>query len=495
MTPSGARKVLSFRLEITTIVLVVMTATACYNEARLNDYAPAPSTLTMGFGLAAGQTPQAGIRQAASNIALEGLLSIGRDGRPQPWLADTWSTSPDGRTTSLRLKEGLMFHDGTPVTASAVRDILLKRLPQELGPSYHNILKIEAASDFAVEFHLKQRSGFIIESLGFPIQAPGPQPIGTGPFFLAESTADGVEMQANAKYHQGRPLLDRIVIRPYESFRSAWADMLRGRVDMLYEVGLDALGFLDSSSQARVFSFQRPYTYAVIFNVRRPSLRTAAMRRALNAAVDRAALVEEVLEGHGAPAESPVWPQHWARSTDAPTFRYEPALLATAENRIRLRCFFGDAALERMALAVQRQLQAVGVDLVLEYVSGETFFNRLQAGDFDTVLTDVISGPTLVRPDLFWRSGNTFNWGGFSSRAVDQALDTVRGAPDDETYKAGVAAFQRAIVDDPPAIFLAWSERARAVSTRFEVPVEPGRDILSTLRLWRPVAPATISNN
>ena len=50
------------------------------------------------------------------------------------------------------------------------------------------------------------------------------------------------------------------------------------------------------------------------------------------------------------------------------------------------------------------------------------------------------------------------------------------------TYRAGVAAFQRAIVDDPPAIFLAWSERARAVSTRFDVPVEPGRDILSTLR-------------
>jgi hypothetical protein len=49
-----------------------------------------------------------------------------------------------------------------------------------------------------------------------------------------------------------------------------------------------------------------------------------------------------------------------------------------------------------------------------------------------------------------------------------------------------VAALQRAIVDDPPAIFLAWSQRARAVSTRFHVPVEPGRDILSTLRLWRP---------
>jgi hypothetical protein len=43
--------------------------------------------------------------------------------------------------------------------------------------------------------------------------------------------------------------------------------------------------------------------------------------------------------------------------------------------------------------------------------------------------------------------------------------------------------------EDPPAIFLAWSQRARAVSSRFVVPpIEAGRDILSTLRLWKPVA-------
>ncbi len=51
----------------------------------------------------------------------------------------------------------------------------------------------------------------------------------------------------------------------------------------------------------------------------------------------------------------------------------------------------------------------------------------------------------------------------------------------------GISAFQQAVIDDPPAIFLAWMERARAVSKRFVVPTaEPGRDILSNLRLWRP---------
>ena len=76
------------------------------------------------------------------------------------------------------------------------------------------------------------------------------------------------------------------------------------------------------------------------------------------------------------------------------------------------------------------------------------------------------------------------------ARPVDAALDTIRGARSDDEYRQGVADFQRSIVADPPAIFLAWDERARAVSNRFDVPVEQGVDILGALRLWRPVAGA-----
>jgi hypothetical protein len=72
--------------------------------------------------------------------------------------------------------------------------------------------------------------------------------------------------------------------------------------------------------------------------------------------------------------------------------------------------------------------------------------------------------------------------------SIDAALDRIRHAPSDEEYRNGVTDFQRAILDDPPEIFLVWGERARAVSRRFEVVLpEGGRDVLNTLRLWRPV--------
>jgi ABC-type transport system substrate-binding protein len=112
--------------------------------------------------------------------------------------------------------------------------------------------------------------------------------------------------------------------------------------------------------------------------------------------------------------------------------------------------------------------------------------HRIETGDFDAFLTDIAQGPPLVRPFLFWYSGAPFNYGKFSSTQVDAALNAIRHAADDAAYKSGVAAFQRAIVDDPPAVFLAWRERARAVSTRFLVPAEAGTDILTELHLWRP---------
>ena len=110
----------------------------------------------------------------------------------------------------------------------------------------------------------------------------------------------------------------------------------------------------------------------------------------------------------------------------------------------------------------------------------------LDQSEFEAVLLDSISGPSLLRPTGGGTRRGSQNSGHFRAPQVDAALDRIRHARHDDEYRAGVAAFQQAIVDDPPAIFLAWSERARAVSRRFDVPAEPGRDILATLRLWRP---------
>jgi peptide/nickel transport system substrate-binding protein len=453
----------------------------------------------MAFGLTTAATdPQSGAGGAVAIIVGETLVGFGRDGRPQARLAENWTVSADGRTVRIGLRQGSLFHDGTPVTAAAVRDLLKRPLAQNLGPAYDDIEDIRAPSDTDVEFVLKRRSRFVFEALGdVAIQRADPSggaSIGTGPFKVTRLTAEGAEMVANERYYGGKPAIDRILIKPYGSVRAAWADMLRGQVDMLYEVGTDAIDVLQPSTAVKLITHQRNYVYGVILNVQRSSLRDREFRQALNAAIDRQALVSDILKGHGTPAVSAVWTGHLAYDPTAPKFEYQPKTVDGRNHQFT--CLVSDASQERLALAVQKQLHAVGVDMKLDMVPLETVAERLVAGDFDAALADLQVGPSLVQQYRFWHPGTRRNWGHFDSAPVNKAFDEIRDSATDEEYRHGVAAFQRAIFDDPPAIFLAWSERARAISTRFDVPVEPGRDILGTLRLWRPLnMPQVASRN
>jgi hypothetical protein len=146
-----------------------------------------------------------------------------------------------------------------------------------------------------------------------------------------------------------------------------------------------------------------------------------------------------------------------------------------------------DAIFERIGLELQRQFSAVGIEMDLRAASPDQMFEAERTGQYDAVLTEIVSGPTLLRLYSVWDSKSASNPGGFGNATVDAALGHVRLADTESAYQQAVVGLQRAFADDPPAIFLAWIERARAVSRRFAVPApEGGRDILSTLRLWKP---------
>lgn len=451
------------------------------------------STLVVGLGAATATTgtDDDGLRQVANLLSTDQLLNFARDGTPTPFLATDWSYSPDGLNLRLKLREAV-FHDGSPVTAALVRDLLAARLPRLMGPGYDDVQEIRAESERELLIVLKHPSRLVIEALDVQIVKPGSGSTATGPFRLDDRAAS-TDLVAYADYSLGKPGIDRIVLKPYPSVRAAWAELLRGNVDMLYEVGVDALPSLEPSTRARVFSYPRHYQYVMVLNMRRPQLRDAALRRGLNAAIDRDAMIAEALNSRGRPSKGPIWPGHWAEPRALETIAYAPRKLADVARPIRLSCLLVDPSHERLGVALQRQLRSVGAHLDLRFADDTAAgLRRLSEGDFDVALIEVISAPTILRPYLVWHSKGPYNFGGYASKEVDAALDSIRHAVDDDAYKAGVAAFQTAIMNDPPAIFLAWGERARAVSTAFDVQVEPGRDPLATIREWRPVGPASV---
>ncbi|HEX7797116.1 MAG TPA: ABC transporter substrate-binding protein [Vicinamibacterales bacterium] len=450
------------------------------------------ATLRIGQGFDAGGR----LQQVVQILTQEGLLSVTNDGRPGPRLAKSWTLSEDGLNWRLDLQSNAVFHDGTPVTAQLVRELLMQELPDTLGPAFQNVDSIDAISPTQISIVLKHRSMFLPEALAsnVPIRLQNSN-IGTGPFSLVKLEGNSAEFRANEHYYQGRPLLDRIVIQPYNSVRAAWADMLRGSVDMVYEIGVDAFDSVNPATETRLFTYKRPYSYVIVLNMRSPVLKDPGLRRALNSAIDREKFVEDTLAGHGRAADGPVWPDHWTNDEHRARFHYEPHAVSSSGHQPSFTCLYSDPSYEKMAIFVQQQLQAIGVDMRLEYTTVADGLARARAGNFDAWLADMNLAPNFFRQSLFWHSRSVYNWGHYESAKADAALDAMDQARSDAEYKEGAEAFQQAIIDDPPAIFLAWSDRLRAVSTRFDVHEEPGRDILNTLRLWRPLSATPRSTN
>jgi len=467
-------------------------------------------TLTIGLPVQTGVDPLHGASQAARLLSFEGLTFLTRDGRAQPKLAESLSESTDGLIWTVRLRKNAFFHDGTRVDSAAVKESLersLKGADRDRSPGLSDITAIEAPDAETLLITLRNRSRFLLDDLTVAVSKSGAQGgvVGTGPFVMGQAANNELVMTALPNYYRGKPTIDRIVWKSYPAVRTAWAAMMRGEIDFLYEVPPEAVEFIQAEDSVKVFSFLRNYVYLVVLNAKRKPFDQWQVRRALNYAVNRETLIARALSKQGQAASGPVWPLHWAFDSTVPGYSYDPpkstALMdvagipgikdhraeTRAPSRIRFTCLVPEnfAVWERMALIVQRDLADIGVDMQLVSVPFETFNQRISLGDYDAVIMELIVGNTASRPFTFWSSRSTQNFWGFKNNELDRALDDLRSAPDDTQYRSAFRQVQMQSLEDPPAIFMALGQVTRAVSNRFQVVAPPNTDILPSIPDWQ----------
>ena len=446
-----------------------------------------------------------GIRQLVSSLTGERLFGLNNEGRAEPRLVERWERSADGLVWTFALRSGLQFHDGSPVDATQVREILKDALTEPRAPGFLDVESIEATDARTLVVTLNRPSAFLLDDLGgysLNVVRDGRQ-IGTGPFVLDTSDDTRIVLRAFEHYYAGRPGLDRIELTAYPSVRSAWSAMMRDEIDVLLEVGRDAIEFVEAESRVSVYSFPRSFVLLLGFNQVHPALGNPAVRRALNLAIDRNRLVRETLRGHGLVADGFIWPYYWAFDRTVSVYGFDPdharrlldeagfpvKTTASGPARFRLSCLLPDdvALFEGFGLFVQKNLYDVGVALDLEPVPSRILMERFSSGNFDTFLFEMANARSLSWPYRFLHSAAEgspvlLNWG---YRGADEALDRIRHSADDDQIRAGVSALQRALYDDPPAVFISWDERSRAVSRRFDVPARPGYDVFTSALLWQ----------
>ncbi|MVS97854.1 ABC transporter substrate-binding protein [Devosia marina] len=422
----------------------------------------------------------------------------------EPALATDWTISDDGLSYTFNLREGVTFHDGTPFNAEAVKFNFDRMLDEDhpyydTGPfplsfNFSAVESVNVIDEHTVEFVLTEPFAPFLSNLAYPtglIVSPqgvmdnvddyGRNPSGTGPYrFVEWQSNTRVVVEANADYWDGAPALEAVVFRPITDANTRVAEMLSGGIDVMVEVPPDNVSQFEEDSAFEVYEQAGPHVWYVMLNARYGPFADKLVRQAANYAVNKEALVNEVLQGTATVSDSPIAPAfNWAYNENLEPYPYDPdmagQLLSQAGVDSPEVTFYvtegGSGMLDpvTMGTAIQADLEAVGFDVTIETYEWNTFLGIVNPGlgeDVDMAEMAWMTNDPDVLPFLTLRTGAWPEEGGFNSsyysnEEVDELLEAARVETDIEARGDLYKQMQEIVYEDAPWIFVAnWQQNA-----------------------------------
>lgn len=291
-------------------------------------YAGAPDDLNPGLGVLAED-------YIMYNLMYDSPLNIDLDGNFQPELATAWSASEDGLTWTLTIRDDVVFHDGTPLTAEdVVYSLTLYRdtadfpfLPTYMEPfttiEAPNATTVTLTSEAPVAaFEYRLPGMFVLprhiwEAVD-PVTFTNDEMIGSGPFKLAEhAEGEFVRLEGNADYWAGAPNVDEVIFQTVDNADARVQALINGELDAITEFPATAIPTLQDTANVEVVDgLEFGGRFAdIFFNIvdpancpadvgvcsGHPALRDVQVRKALAHAVDKQQLIDTLLLGLGQP--------------------------------------------------------------------------------------------------------------------------------------------------------------------------------------------------
>ena len=426
----------------------------------------------------------------------------------EPALATDWEISDDGTVYTFNLRRGVKFHDGTPFNAEAVKFNFDRMLDEDhpyndTGPFplsffFSSIQRTEVVDEYTVRMHLDAPYAPLLSNLAYPtglIVSPaavrehgenyGRNPSGTGPYIFRRWEANRqVAVERNPDYWDGAPDLKGVVFRPITDANARVNEMRSGGIDLMVEVPPNEIGRFRGNDDYEVYEQAGPHVWFLILNLREAPFDDKRVRQAANYAIDKQALVEDVLQGTAEVAAGPT-PRafSWAYNEDLEPYPHDPdkarELLAEAGYGDGVDVTFyvtegGSGMLDPvpMGTAIQADLAEVGIDAEIETYEWNTFLGRVNPGlegkadmaEMAWMTNDPDTLPFLaLRSEAFPDNGG-FNSGYYANPEVDQLLEQARRSTDQDERARLYREMQEIVHEDAPWVFVA-SWRQNAVST------------------------------
>ena len=314
----------------------------------------------------------------------DSLVEFSPDGQIQPELATSWKRL-EPTVMQFKLRKGVLFHNGEPFNAKAAKFTLDRYLdPKTAFPGigfFNTVKEIEIVDNHTINIHTYHPDGILLNRLAGIIFIVPPKyysqhdqavldanPVGTGPFkFKAWKKGHSIELVANPDYWDPNfPKSEGLVFKfiPVDDQVNA---LLSGKIDILTD--LPGTRTIDVQENPNTYVVKKPalYTVAASFNLNSPLLRDIQIRKALNYAIDKEALIRYDLLGNGRPINSFAFPNYPTVGKTFPLddYQYDPEkakrlLREAGYKKIRLRVLQVKA--ERATKIITAHWKRIGIE-------------------------------------------------------------------------------------------------------------------------------------
>lgn len=506
-------------------LLLGFFAAAAFAQGQTNECPVRGGTVNIGMWSITGNfLPQYAVsnyEKYIGNLVFHSLYTYNEDLELVPVLAESTTVDDSGTVYTIKIREGIKWHDGVPFTASDVAYTYRLMLdPGYDGTRTSNLMSIQGAAayrsgesselpgievvdDHTLRITTEYPDAVFMEAVGKELwilpehilkDTPAAEVdahslarnpvVGTGPFkFVRYAEGQFIEFTRNDDYFLGAPCLDSVVVK-IVSPSVALAQFQTGELDITAGTGIGSLNPSDVEYVKEIPGVQ-PVVYTtsavqvVNIGLRKPYLQDARVRQAFAYAIDRQAIVDHLLLGFGEAANGPLNSGAFYYNPDQPMYPYNPErareLLQEAgwdfNRTLTLMYPSGNKVRELSAPVIQANLQAVGLKVELSLVDFAAQTAAAEAGVPDMWL----SGSYLPLQDpqtiLYGYHSSQippagYNLTFFSNARVDEILDAAGHTIDVNERRALYDELQVIMSTELPEIPLYYAQSIDAVSDK-----------------------------
>lgn len=445
------------------------------------------------------------VDQDVNRLVYSRMIRFDSWGNPQPELAESFGVSVTGEIYNIQLREGATWHDGTPLTtADVLFTIDLMRnadmpLPADVRALWNSV-EVVAFDALHLQFKLTTPYAPFMDYLSFGIlprhilEGKSAQeiindpfnllPVGSGPYKVVDLRSENgqvtaVVLEAFEDYYMGKPLIEQVVLRFFDSTAAALEAYQAGEILGIGSVSPESLDAVLAEPNLNIFSVRIPEMTMVLFNLGDTTpifFKDPVFRQAMLTALNRPWMIDQVMEGQAVVAHSPILMGSWAYFDKVETYQYNPeeaiSMLRSggyglpAEGQVREKdgerlsfelIHTDDERHTIMAEMIRDYWAEVGVQVTLVPVPPEAVIrDYLQPRAYEAALVDLalFESPD-PDPYPFWHQAmidSGQNYSQWDDRRASEYLERARVTPNHEERTRLYRNFQLHYSRELPAL-------------------------------------------